>query len=186
MLRQDPDVIMVGEVRDGDTAQLALEAAMTGHLLLTSMHANTAIAAVQRLENLGCPRPLIAQSLALVLVQRLARRLCPRCVKTEVPPPLLLDSLAARGLADKAAPVPMPRAVGCGECNGTGWSGRVAVLEAFELKDNARNMLMAGTSLADIEKQAIDAGALLPFRRYAGVLMARNLIAPSEALLVVT
>ncbi len=186
MLRQDPDVIMVGEVRDGDTAQLALEAAMTGHLLLTSMHANTAIAAVQRLENLGCPRPLIAQSLALVLVQRLARRLCPRCVKTEVPPPLLLDSLAARGLADKTAPVPMPRAVGCGECNGTGWSGRVAVLEAFELKDNARNMLMAGTSLADIEKQAIDAGALLPFRRYAGVLMARNLIAPSEALLVVT
>ena len=186
MLRQDPDVIMVGEVRDGDTAQLALEAAMTGHLLLTSMHANTAIAALQRLENLGCPRPLIAQSLALVLVQRLARKLCPRCVKTEVPPPLLLDSLAARGLADKAAPVPMPRAVGCGECNGTGWSGRVAVLEAFELKDNARNMLMAGTSLADIEKQAVDAGALLPFRRYAGVLMARNLIAPSEALLVVT
>ena len=186
MLRQDPDVIMVGEVRDGDTAQLALEAAMTGHLLLTSMHANTAIAALQRLENLGCPRPLIAQSLALVLVQRLARKLCPRCVKTEVPPPLLLDSLAARGLADKAAPVPMPRAVGCGECNGTGWSGRVAVLEAFELKDNARNMLMAGSSLGDIEKQAVDAGALLPFRRYAGVLMARNLIAPSEALLVVT
>ena len=186
MLRQDPDVIMVGEVRDGDTAQLALEAAMTGHLLLTSMHANTAIAALQRLENLGCPRPLIAQSLALVLVQRLARRLCPRCVKTEVPPPLLLDSLAARGLADKAAPVPMPRAVGCGECNGTGWSGRVAVLEAFELKDNARNMLMAGSSLGDIEKQAVDAGVLLPFRRYAGVLMARNLIAPSEALLVVT
>lgn len=186
MLRQDPDVIMVGEVRDGDTAQLALEAAMTGHLLLTSMHANTAIAALQRLENLGCPRPLIAQSLALVLVQRLARKLCPRCVKTEVPPPLLLDSLAARGLVDKSAPVPLPRAVGCGECNGTGWSGRVAVLEAFELKDNTRNMLMAGSTLGDIEKQAVDAGALLPFRRYAGVLMARNLIAPSEALLVVT
>ena len=92
--------------------------------------------------------------------QRLARKLCPRCVKTEVPPPLLLDSLAARGLADKAAPVPMPRAVGCGECNGTGWSGRVAVLEAFELKDNARNMLMAGTSLAAIGRSICKRWAL--------------------------
>ncbi|MBK9034250.1 MAG: Flp pilus assembly complex ATPase component TadA [Myxococcales bacterium] len=185
MLRQDPDVIMVGEIRDGETAQLALEAGMTGHLLLTSMHANSAIAALQRFENLGCARPLIAQSLALVLVQRLARRLCPRCVKTEIPPPLLLDSLAARGLVDKGAPVPMPRPVGCAECGGTGMSGRIAVVEAFEFKDSARTQVMAGGSLVDLEKAAIDGGALLPFRRYAGVLMARNLIAPTEALLVV-
>ena len=185
MLRQDPDVIMVGEIRDGDTAQLALEAGMTGHLLLTSMHASSAIAALQRLENLGCARPLIAQSLALVVVQRLARRVCPRCVKAEVPPPLLVDSLAARGLIDKAAPVPLPRGAGCADCNGAGWSGRVAVIEALEFRDATRNLLMSGASLAEVERQTVDAGALVPFRRAAGALMARNLIAPTEALLVV-
>ncbi len=184
-LRQDPDVIMVGEARDAETAQLALEAAMTGHLLFTSLHANNAVAAIQRLENLGCSRTLVAQSVALVLVQRLARKLCGRCVKADVPPPIMLDSLVARGLADKSAAVPMPRAVGCGACNGTGHDGRVAVLEALELKDNIRNMLMAGLPLGDIEKQATDGGALTPFRRYASLLMARNLISPAEALLVV-
>ena len=86
---------------------------------------------------------------------------------------------------DKAAAVAMPRAVGCGECNGTGYSGRVAVLEALEIKDNQKNMLMAGMPLGDIEKNAVEAGALTPFRRYASLLMARNLISPSEALLVV-
>jgi len=184
-LRQDPDVIMVGESRDPETATLALEAAMTGHLLFTSLHANNAISALQRLENLGCSRTLIAQSVSLVVVQRLARKLCPRCVKSDVPPPIMLESLAARGLADKAAAVAMPRAVGCGECNGTGYSGRVAVLEALEIKDNQKNMLMAGMPLGDIEKNAVEAGALTPFRRYASLLMARNLISPSEALLVV-
>jgi type II secretory ATPase GspE/PulE/Tfp pilus assembly ATPase PilB-like protein len=97
MLRQDPDVIMVGEVRDDDTAQLALEAAMTGHLMVTSLHANNAVGVVQRLEHLGCPRPLIGQSLALVLVQRLARRLCPLCTTREVPPAMVLENLAAHG-----------------------------------------------------------------------------------------
>ena len=185
-LRQDPDVIMVGEVRDPATATLALEAAMTGHLLFTSLHANNAVAALQRLENLGCPRPLIAQSVALVLVQRLARRLCQKCVKTEVPPPVMLESLAAVGLADRAAPVPLPRPVGCADCGGTGYSGRVAVIEALELRDASRNLLMANVPLGEIEQQASDAGALVPFRRYAALLMSRGLISPSEALLVVT
>ncbi len=184
-LRQDPDVILVGEVRDSETAMLALEAAMTGHLLFTSLHANNAIAAIQRLENLGCSRTLISQSVSLILVQRLARKLCTRCVKTDVPPPIMMESLAARGLAGKAAPIAMPRAVGCGECNGSGYAGRVAVLEALELKDNTKNMLMAGMALGDIEKNAAESGALTPFRRYASLLMARNLISPSEALLVV-
>ena len=81
MLRQDPDVVMVGEIRDADTAHLALEAAMTGHLMLTSIHANDAMSVIQRFQNLGCSRSEVAQSLALILVQRLARRLCPQCTK---------------------------------------------------------------------------------------------------------
>jgi type IV pilus assembly protein PilB len=185
-LRQDPDVIMVGEVRDPATATLALEAAMTGHLLFTSLHANNAVASLQRLENLGCTRPLIAQSVALVLVQRLARRLCPKCVKTELPPPVMLESLAARGLVERGTPIALPRPVGCADCGGTGYAGRVAVIEALELRDSSRNLLMAGVPLGDVEKQAAESGALMPFRRYASLLMARNLISPSEALLVVT
>ena len=185
-LRQDPDVIMVGEVRDPVTATLALEAAMTGHLLFTSLHANNAVASLQRLENLGCTRPLLAQSVALVVVQRLARRLCPLCVQTELPPAIMLESLAQRGLADRAAPVPLPRAVGCNDCSGTGYMGRVAVIEALELRDTTRTMLMAGVPLGEVEQQAVDAGALIPFRHYATLMMTRNLISPSEALLVVT
>lgn len=185
MLRQDPDVIMVGEVRDEDTAQIALEAAMTGHLLFTSLHANNAVGVIQRLQNLNCSRALIAQSLGLVAVQRLARKLCAKCAATEIPPPILLESLQARGLADPSSPVPMPRAVGCAECNQTGYSGRIAVLEVLQMTDQVRAQIMADMPLAEIEKLATDAGSLIPFKRYASYLMSRNLLTPSEALLTV-
>jgi type IV pilus assembly protein PilB len=186
MLRQDPDVVMVGEVRDDDTAQLALEAAMTGHLLLTSLHANNAVGVVQRLENLGCSRPLIAQSLALVMVQRLVRRLCPRCVTVEAPPPVMLENLAAHGLVQRSSPPPLPRPVGCPECNQTGYSGRIAVVETMQMNDAQRAHVMAGGNLADLEKEAIESGALIPFRQSALHLMEKRLITPSEALLTVT
>ncbi len=184
MLRQDPDLILIGEVRDDDTAQLALEAAMTGHLLFTSLHANNAIGVIQRLENLGCNRALIAQSLGLVIVQRLARKLC-KCATNEVPPPVLLESLVARRLVDRAAVVPLPRAVGCPECSQTGYSGRIAVLELLQPTDALRAQIMAGVSLSELEQLAADANALLPFRRYASYLMSRQLLTPSEALLTV-
>ncbi|MBP9086655.1 MAG: Flp pilus assembly complex ATPase component TadA [Kofleriaceae bacterium] len=185
MLRQDPDVIMVGEVRDEDTAQIALEAAMTGHLLFTSLHANNAVGVIQRLQNLNCSRALIAQSLGLVAVQRLARKLCAKCAATEIPPPILLESLHARGLADQASPIPMPRAVGCAECNQTGYSGRIAVLEVLQMTDQVRAQIMADVPLAEIEKIATESGSLIPFKRYASYLMSRNLLTPSEALLTV-
>jgi type II secretory ATPase GspE/PulE/Tfp pilus assembly ATPase PilB-like protein len=183
MLRQDPDVIMVGEVRDDDTARLALEAAMTGHLMLTSLHANNAVGVVQRLENLGCSRPLIGQSLALALVQRLARRLCPRCTTAEVPPAIVVENLAAHGLIDRRAPPPLPRAVGCPECNQTGYSGRVAVIEMLAIHDGLRAQVMAGVPVSELERAAAESGALVTFRMSAQLLMARQLISPAEALL---
>lgn len=186
MLRQDPDAVMVGEVRDSETAQLALEAAMTGHLLFTSLHANNAPGVLQRLENLGCSRPLIAQSVALVLVQRLVRKLCPRCAVVEPPPPIMLENLAALGLIDRAAPPPLPRSVGCSECNHTGYSGRIAVVEMLQMGEVQRAHVMAGGSLADLERESIENGALIPFRRSALFLMEKKLITPSEALLTVT
>jgi type IV pilus assembly protein PilB len=183
MLRQDPDVIMVGEVRDDDTAQLALEAAMTGHLLVTSLHANNAVGVVQRFENLGCGRPLIGQSLALVVVQRLARRLCPRCSTTEVPPPIVLANLTAHRLIDAGRKTALPRAVGCAECNQTGYVGRVAVVEMLELDDALRAQIMAGASITELERVAGEARLLYSFRQSAQQLMAKQIITPAEALL---
>jgi type IV pilus assembly protein PilB len=184
ILRQDPDVIMVGEVRDDDTAQLALEAAMTGHLMLTSLHANNAVGVVQRLENLGCPHPLIGQSLALVLVQRLARRLCQRCTTAEIPPPIVLANLAAHGLVDREQRISLPRAVGCAECNHTGYTGRVAVVEMLALDDALRAQITAGASVTELERHATEARTLHSFRRSALLLMSRQMISPAEALLL--
>jgi type II secretory ATPase GspE/PulE/Tfp pilus assembly ATPase PilB-like protein len=183
MLRQDPDVIMVGEVRDDDTAQLALEAAMTGHLMLTSVHANTAVGVIQRFEHLSCARPLIGQSLALVIVQRLARRLCPRCATVEVPPPIVLANLAEHGLVDAGRKLALPRAVGCADCNQTGYAGRVAVVEMLALDDALRAQIMSGASITELERLAAEAKLLYPFRQSALQLMAKQLITPVEALL---
>jgi type II secretory ATPase GspE/PulE/Tfp pilus assembly ATPase PilB-like protein len=183
MLRQDPDVIMVGEVRDDLTAQLALEAAMTGHLLLTSVHANNAVGVIQRFEHLGCPRPLIGQSLALVLVQRLVRRLCPRCVTIEVPPPIVVANLVAHGLVDRDREQALPRAVGCVECGQTGYAGRVAVVEMLSIDDTLRAQIMAGAPPTTLERVAAEAKQLYSFRRSALHLMAKQMISPAEALL---
>jgi type II secretory ATPase GspE/PulE/Tfp pilus assembly ATPase PilB-like protein len=183
MLRQDPDVVMIGEVRDDSTAPLALEAAMTGHLMLTSVHANNAVGVIQRLEHLSCPRPLIGQSLGLVLVQRLVRRLCPRCTTTEVPPPIVVANLAAHGLVDRERELAMPRAVGCTACNQTGYAGRVAVVEMLALDDALRAQIMAGAPITTLERIATDARLLYSFRRSALQLMSRHMISPAEALL---
>jgi type IV pilus assembly protein PilB len=184
-LRQDPDVIAVGETRDEATAHMALEAAMTGHLLLTSLHANNVVSALQRLENFGCNRTLVAQSVAVVLVQRLVRRLCALCVRVEAPPQAIVESLVARRLMERGASAAMPRAVGCEACGGTGYVGRVLVVESMQLGDATRDALMAGEALGDIEKAARAAGTFVPFASYASLLMARKMISASEALLAV-
>jgi type IV pilus assembly protein PilB len=184
-LRQDPDVIAVGETRDKETAHTALEAAMTGHLLFTSLHANNVAAVLQRLENLECSRTLLAQSVAVILVQRLVRRLCAQCVRVEAPPPAIVESLVARRLMERGSTPSLPRAVGCDACNGTGYAGRVLVLESMQLTDATRDGLMTGESLSDIERAAQAAGTFQPFASYASLLMARRMISASEALLAV-
>jgi type II secretory ATPase GspE/PulE/Tfp pilus assembly ATPase PilB-like protein len=183
MLRQDPDVIMVGEVRDDSTAQLALEAAMTGHLMLTSVHANNAVGVVQRFEHLSCPRPLIGQSLALIVVQRLVRRLCTRCVTTEVPAPIMVANLAAHGLIEPGRDPVMPRPVGCAECGQTGYAGRVAVVEMLTLDDGLRAQIMTGAPYTTIERVAADSRLLYSFRKSAIHLLSKQMISPAEALL---
>jgi type IV pilus assembly protein PilB len=182
MLRQDPDVIVVGEMRDQDTAQIGLEAAMTGHLLLTSLHANNALAAVQRLENLGAGRALIAQSIALVLVQRLVRKLCSACRKLDPPAPALLESLVARKIVDKGTQT-LPRAVGCDACAGTGYVGRAAVVESLQINDAVREAIAAGRSLSDVQNLARETRALVPFVEYARTLLQKQVISAAEVLM---
>lgn len=184
-LRQDPDVITVGETRDPETARLALESAMTGHLLFTSIHANDAMTTLQRLEGLGCSRSLIAQSVALVVVQRLVRRLCGQCATAEVPAPALLDALAARRLAERGARVALPRPVGCDACGNTGYAGRVAVTECLSLNEELRAAMMTGEGFGDVMRGAAKARALHTFAQCASFLMARKAIAATEALLAV-
>jgi type IV pilus assembly protein PilB len=182
MLRQDPDVIVVGEMRDQETARLALEAAMTGHLLLSSLHANNAVSAIQRLENLGCGRALIAQSIALVLVQRLVRKLCSACRKLDAPTPALLESLVSRGIVPRGEQL-LPRAVGCDACAGTGYVGRAVVVEALQITDAVREAVAGSGSLAEVQQIARSGRALLPFIEYARVLLQKQIISASEVLL---
>jgi len=182
MLRQDPDVIVVGEMRDEDTVRIGLEAAMTGHLLLTSLHANHAISVIQRLENLGAGRALIAQSIHLVLVQRLVRKLCSACRKLDTPAPALLESLIARKIVDKGQQV-LPRAVGCDACAGSGYVGRAAVVESLQVTDPVREAIAGGRALADVQQIAREGRALVQFGDYARHLLHKEIISASEVLL---
>ena len=183
LLRQDPDVIVLGETRDSDTAVLALEAAMTGHLLFTSLHANDAMAVFQRLENLGCSRALVAQSVSLVLVQRLVRKLCGNCRALEPHPRALTEALVARKVLDRSeADNPLPRAVGCDACNRTGYVGRCVVVESFQVTEEARAALGSGRTLAQIEPFALTSRALLPFHTYAAALLQKQVISATEVL----
>ncbi len=182
MLRQDPDVIVVGEMRDQDTARIGLEAAMTGHLLLTSLHANNAIAAIQRLENLGLSRALIAQSIHLVMVQRLVRKLCSACRKLDPPTPALLESLIAHGVVEKGTQT-LPRPVGCDACAGTGYVGRAAVVESLQINDAVREAIADGRPLAEVQQIAADGRSLVRFLDCARTLLQKQIISASEVLL---
>jgi type IV pilus assembly protein PilB len=183
LLRQDPDVIVVGETRDAETAVIALEGAMTGHLLFTSLHANNAMATFQRLENLGCSRALIAQSIALVVVQRLVRKLCGACRTQEPHPRALTEALVTRKVLDRSQlDAALPRAVGCDACNRTGYVGRCVVVESFQVNEEARAALASGKPLSQIEPFAITSRALLPFHQYAAALLQSQMISATEVL----
>lgn len=182
MLRQDPDVIAIGEMRDEQTAQIALESAMTGHLLLTSLHANDPVSALGRLEQLGCSRSLIAQAIQVVIVQRLVRKLCQVCRKLDPVLPILHQSLVARGIVSKHELL-LPRPVGCDACSGTGYIGRAAVVESLILNDAVRQQLAAGVSFADLRTFALEDGALTPSTAYARYLLQKQIISANEVLL---
>jgi general secretion pathway protein E len=150
ILRQDPDIIMVGEIRDRETAQVAVEAAMTGHFVLSTLHTNTAIGAVSRLVDMGVERFLLAPMLAGVVAQRLVRCLCPECRRVDHATDA--DARLLGGALPQGAPV--WRAVGCGDCGGNGYTGRTGVYEVVAITRPLQSLIHQGASEADLTAEA--------------------------------
>ena len=149
ILRQDPDVIMVGEIRDRDTAQIAAEAAMTGHLVLSTLHTTTAIGAVSRLVDLGVERFLLAPMLAGLVAQRLVRRLCPLCRRPEPASPA--EAALVEGLVPGEQ---VFRATGCPACQGQGYQGRAGLYEVIALNRDLEALIHQGAAEADLVRAA--------------------------------
>ena len=156
ILRQDPDVIMVGEIRDADTADIAVKSALTGHLVFSTVHANDAPGTLTRMIDMGVPRYLVGSAMSLVMAQRLVRRVCERCKEWYVAEPETLASLGSD--AEMLRGKSIARGRGCLACKQTGFSGRTAVFEVLELSRAIRRMVLDGLNEDQIKAQAIDDG----------------------------
>lgn len=155
-LRQDPDVIMVGEIRDYETAEIAIKASLTGHLVLSTLHTNDAPGTINRLLNMGVEPFLVASSLSIIIAQRLARRICLHCKEQIYLDPELLVSAGMRGI--DAAHSSVFRGTGCSKCAGTGYKGRIALYETMTISDSLRELVLHGASSAELKRQAIQEG----------------------------
>ncbi|MEO7392689.1 MAG: ATPase, T2SS/T4P/T4SS family [Ramlibacter sp.] len=158
ILRQDPDIIMIGEMRDGETAQIAVQSALTGHLVLSTLHTNTATGAVIRMLDMGVERYLITSSVNGVLSQRLVRTLCNHCKEAEVPG---AELLASSGLGRYLQPgAPVYRARGCAQCRDTGYQGRTGIHELLVLDDQMRRAILDGKDESELHALAARTGML--------------------------
>jgi type IV pilus assembly protein PilB len=155
-LRQDPDVIMVGEIRDYETAEIAVKAALTGHLVLSTLHTNDAPSAVTRLLNMGIEPFLVASSVLLILAQRLLRRICIHCKTPIIVQPNALMDIGLT--ADEAASITCYKGQGCDACSGTGYRGRIAIYEVMVLSPELRDAVLSGASALEIKRGAIQQG----------------------------
>jgi len=153
ILRHDPDKIMVGEIRDAETAQIAIQSALTGHLVFTTVHANNAFDVIGRFVNMGIEPYNFVSSLNCILAQRLVRAICNQC-KTTIQ--VTRELCEVSGLDyDKYREVPFYQGKGCPECNGTGFKGRMAITEFLDLSDTIRQMILDRKPTSEIQKQAI-------------------------------
>lgn len=156
ILRQDPDIILIGEIRDKETAQIATQAALTGHLVFSTLHTNSASAAVTRLVDMGIEPFLIASTLICIMAQRLIRKLCDKCKKPYSPSADMLEKL---NISPKAAKeITFYEPVGCDECFNTGYKGRIAIFEVLEIEEPIRHLIMENVNSAEIQKKAEELG----------------------------
>ena len=157
-LRQDPNIILVGEIRDFETAEIAVKAALTGHLVLSTLHTNDAPSTINRLMNMGIEPFLVASSLNLVCAQRLVRRVCANCKEQEDLPPAALEHIGFS--ADDARTVKVYRGKGCDKCNGTGYKGRVGLYEVMDITDELRELVLVGASALELRRKAVEEGMI--------------------------
>ncbi len=161
LLRQDPDVIMIGEIRDVDTAEVAIHASLTGHLVMSTLHTNSAAGAFQRLDNMEIEPFLIASSVIGVIGQRLARRVCEHC---RVPDADLMTTVLEKYVWDVPEEAVVYKAVGCGECRDSGYSGRLAIHEVMLPDDDVQRLIIQKKSAAEIETLAVEKGMVTLFQ----------------------
>jgi general secretion pathway protein E len=180
IVRQDPDVILVGEIRDLETAEISIQAALTGHLVFSTLHTNDAPAAITRLQDMGVEPYLVASVLEGVLAQRLLRRICQVCREPYRSPAADLEALGIAAAAD----TPLFRGRGCDECRGTGYRGRTAIYELFMITEEVRSLMLRRASAREIRRLAVEAGMVT--LRMDGWVKAREGITTIEEILRVT
>jgi type IV pilus assembly protein PilB len=157
-LRQDPNIILVGEIRDFETAEIAVKAALTGHLVLSTLHTNDAPSTINRLMNMGIEPFLVASSVHLICAQRLVRRICSNCKEpAPLPPPALVQAGFSAELANEVTPM---KGKGCDRCNGTGYKGRVGLYEVMEIAEELRELILVGASGLELRRKAVDEGMI--------------------------
>jgi len=181
-LRQDPDIIMVGEIRDYETAEIAIKASLTGHLVLSTLHTNDAPSTINRLLNMGIEPFLVASSINIVVAQRLARRVCDNCKEPEeVSPETLVDV----GIAPaEAKHMQLYRGKGCNKCSGTGYKGRIALYECMSMREELRDFVLNGASAAEIKRESIRLG--MDTLRKSGLRFLKEGVTTLEEVLRVT
>ncbi|HEV7844060.1 MAG TPA: ATPase, T2SS/T4P/T4SS family, partial [Pyrinomonadaceae bacterium] len=175
-LRQDPNIVLVGEIRDFETAEIAIKAALTGHMVLSTLHTNDAPSTISRLMNMGIEPFLVATSVNLIQAQRLIRRVCKDC-KTENPTPP--EALLEVGFSqEEVKQMKTYKGRGCQTCNGTGYKGRVGLYEVLEVTDDIRELILIGASALELRKKAIEDGMIT--LRESGLQKIRNGITTIE------
>jgi type IV pilus assembly protein PilB len=161
-LRQDPDVILVGEIRDKETADLAMQASLTGHLVLSTLHTNDAASAINRLLDIGVNSGVLASALSLIVAQRLVRLLCPKCLVRRPIQPEVLTVFAAKGVAP---PADTAHPAGCGSCHNSGYRGRAGVYEVIQVNRTIASLIFSKALNDDIKDAAVQAGTDLMFKQ---------------------
>ena len=178
-LRQDPNIILVGEIRDFETAEIAIKAALTGHLVLSTLHTNDAPATISRLMNMGIEPFLVATSVHLICAQRLGRRVCQDCkIQEDISPQVLID---AGYTPEEAKTVKVFKGEGCGTCGGKGYKGRVGFYEVLEITDELRELILVGASALEIKKKAIEQG-MISLRRSGLLKVAQGISTLEEVI----
>jgi len=155
-LRQDPNIVLVGEIRDFETAEIAIKAALTGHLVLSTLHTNDAPSTISRLVNMGIEPFLVATSCNIIQAQRLIRRVCSNCKEEVHMPP---EGLVEVGFSkEEAGSLKLYKGKGCTTCNNTGYKGRVGLYEVMEISDELRELIIIGASAMELRRKAIEMG----------------------------